>query len=132
MDANLTATPTSAARAPLTPQALRETSERFRGTGGCSQDNAGAGFRPAFLDKNTGAVYAACFADGRPAPFHLLDGLPPALILSRDADGRVASVRPGVVSGFSRQGRFYSREQAARVVERAVRRAHRDAEAVWA
>lgn len=121
--AALPSAPAAGARAALTREALLEISERYRGTGGRSQDNAGAGFRPAFLDADTGAVYAACFADGRPAPFHLLDGLPPALVLCRDAQGRVAAVKPSVVSGFIRLGRFYSRERAARVVARAARRA---------
>lgn len=85
----------------------------FRGTGGRSQENRGLGFRPAFMDEETLAVYPACFADGRPAPFHLLDGLPAEVVLSRRPDGRVASVKPSIVSGFTLDGEFYTREAAA-------------------
>ena len=58
---------------------------RYAGTGGVSRENRRYGFRPAFMDLETAAVYPACFADGRPAPFHLLDGLPDELVLARDA-----------------------------------------------
>ena len=86
---------------------------RYAGTAGVSRENRCYGFRPAFMDLETEAVYPARFADGRPAPFHLLDGLPDELVLSRDAAGRVAEIRPSVISGFEQQGRFYTRDQAA-------------------
>lgn len=85
----------------------------FRGTGGVSAENADCGFRPAFRDGETGRVYPSCFADGRPAPFHLLDGLPGEVVLGRDMCGRVVSVKAAIVSGFMRQERFYTREEAA-------------------
>lgn len=50
-------------------------------------------FPPAFLETETGVVYASCYADGRRAPFHLLDGLPNELVLERDPTGRVAAVK---------------------------------------
>ena len=86
---------------------------RYAGTGGVSRENRRCGFRPAFMDLETAAVYPARFADGRPAPFHLLDGLPDELVLSRDAAGRVAEIRASVISGFEQQGRFYTRDEAA-------------------
>jgi hypothetical protein len=86
---------------------------RYAGTGGVSRENRRYGFRPAFMDLETAAVYPARFADGRPAPFHLLDGLPEELVLSRDAAGRVAEIRPSIISGFEQQGRFYTRDEAA-------------------
>ncbi|HRX70961.1 MAG: hypothetical protein KDJ22_14130 [Candidatus Competibacteraceae bacterium] len=85
----------------------------FAGTGGVSQENRQSGFRPGFLDQDTGEVYLSCWADGRPAPFHALDGLPDHLVLARDPTGRVAAVKASVIAGFVHCGCFYTREQAA-------------------
>ena len=62
-----------------------------RGTGGVSSENRHLGFVPAFMDTRTGKVYGCTFADGRPAPFHILDGLPDELVahLRESAPGRV-------------------------------------------
>lgn len=49
---------------------------------------------------------------------HVLEGLPEALVISRDANGRVAAVRESVEAGFECAGHFYTREQAAAVVRR--------------
>lgn len=95
------------------PETLRSENRRYLGSGGRSPENRGAGFRPAFRDSETGRVYESCFGDGRPAPCHLLDGLPDALVLARDDYGRVRGVKPSVVSGFLRGGRFYTRDEAA-------------------
>jgi hypothetical protein len=95
-------------------QTLQRQNVEFLGTGGRSQENRSLGFRPAFMDQETSAVYQACFADGRPAPFHLLDGLPSEIVLSRTAQGRVASVKPTIIAGFTLDGEFYTREAAAR------------------
>ena len=97
----------------LTAQTLRRQNQVFRGTGGVSAENRTQGFVPAFLDTQTGAVYRACFADGRPAPMHLLDGLPPAVVAIRDPTGRVTALKSSVQAGFLRAERFYTREQAA-------------------
>jgi hypothetical protein len=91
----------------------------FLGTGGRSEENRCAGFRPAFFDLETETIYPACFANGTPAPFHLLDGLPAEIVVTRTASGRVASLKASVVSGFVREGRFYTREAAAQAVSRA-------------
>jgi hypothetical protein len=102
-------------RAPtaLTAEALRRQNRRFRGTGGVSAGNRAWGFVPAFLDTATDRIYRACFADGRPAPMHLLEGLPPAVVAARDAAGRPIALQPTVRAGFVRDERFYTREQAA-------------------
>ena len=68
------------------------------------------------MDLETAAVYLARFADGRPAPFHLIDGLPDELVVSRDPAGRVAEIRPSVISGFEQDGRFYTRDEAAQAL----------------
>lgn len=54
--------------------------------------------------------------DGSP-PFHLLEGLPNELVLTRCPNGGVATVKAAVVSGFVRHGRFYTREEAASQTE---------------
>ncbi|MGM9488215.1 hypothetical protein [Ideonella sp. YS5] len=97
---------------------LRQETLVHRGTGGTSAENRSLGFKPAFMDQETSAVYASCFADGRPAPFHLIDGLPDDLVVARDAVGRVAALKDSVIAGFVRGGRFYSREDAGRVASR--------------
>lgn len=90
-----------------------------RGTGGVSSDNRHLGFVPAFMDTRTGNVYACAFADGRAAAFHVLDGLPDDLVVARDRYGRPSHVVGTVIAGFSLDGRFYTREQAAAQVSRA-------------
>lgn len=100
----------------LTPKALRRQNQIYRGTGGVSAGNRAQGFTPAFLDTQTGIVYRACFADGRPAPMHLLEGLPPALVVERDPRGRAIAVQASVMAGFVRGARFFTREQAAALV----------------
>lgn len=97
----------------LTARTLRQQNRRFRGTGGVSAENQTLGFAPAFLDTATRQIYRACFADGRPAPMHLLEGLPPAVVAARDATGRVTALKPTVLAGFVREEQFYTREQAA-------------------
>ena len=91
---------------------------RYLGSGARSQENHSLGFRPAFMDAETGIVYASCFSDGRPAPFHLLDGLPDEVVLARNPSGRVDAVKQSVVSGFVLEQRFYNREEATSWVDR--------------
>jgi len=97
----------------MTDSRLAQENVRYAGTRGVSRENRRYGFRPAFMDLETAAVHLARFADGRLAPFHLLDGLPDELVISRDAGGRVAEIRSCVISGFEQQGRFYTRDEAA-------------------
>ena len=78
--------------------------------------NQGHGFGAAFRDAETGSIYGSCYADGRPAAVHLLDGLPESLVLARAVDGRVTVVKKTVVAGFVRNGRFYTREEAVQSV----------------
>lgn len=100
----------------MTTRVLAEENQVFHGTGGISEKNRPYGFRPAFYDSDSGEVYASCFANGHPAPFHLLDGLPDEVVITRHPTGRVAAVKSSVTSGFVLDGRFYTRDQAARAV----------------
>ena len=97
----------------LTARVLERETKTHKGSGGISAENGSYGFRPAFLDTATGIVYLSCYADGRPAPCHLLEGLPEELILARNLAGTIEKVLGSLVSGFVRAGRFYSREEAA-------------------
>lgn len=101
---------------PLTRDRLRSDNAAFAGTGGVSPCNRRAGFRPAFLDPATGRVERARFADGTPAPMHVLDGVPADWVQTRDADGHPCRLRDGIVAGFTRAGKFYTREEAAALV----------------
>jgi hypothetical protein len=96
----------------MTQERLDLENIRHHGTGGVSQ-NRSCGFWPAFMDTQTRAVYLSRFTDGRLAPFHMLDGLPCEVVLSHNPGGRGAIVKASVVSGFTREGLFYSRDEAA-------------------
>lgn len=100
--------------AAMSEAVLQRENTEFLGTGGRSQENRSLGFRPAFMDAETSAVYPSRFADGRPAPIHVLDGLPADLVVTRSASGRVVSVKATVVSGFLLGQEFFTREAAAR------------------
>jgi hypothetical protein len=91
-----------------------------RGSGGVSAENRPLGFVPAFKDTRTGKVYPSTYIDGRPSPFHVLDGLPDELVVARDRQGRPSHVVGSVVAGFTLDSCFYTREQAAAQVSRAT------------
>jgi hypothetical protein len=106
----------AAPTAPFSPRALARENRTYRGTGGVSRGNRRQGFVPAFRDPSTGEVYLSRFRDGRLAPLHLLDGLPEEVVAQRAPDGRVTALKPGIVAGFERNGRFYDRQEVARAV----------------
>jgi hypothetical protein len=93
---------------------LRRENVVHTGTGGRSEENSGLGFKPAFLDFATQTIYPSRFADGRLAPFHLLDGLPEEVVIDRLPSGRVIAAKATLISGFVRNGFFYTRTAAAR------------------
>lgn len=98
---------------PLTRNRIRRENLAFAGTGGVSPENRCCRFEAAFRDDATGRVELSRYGNGAFAPMHLIDGLPPEWILDRDADGRPTALLPSVVAGFLRDGRFFTREQAA-------------------
>jgi hypothetical protein len=93
---------------------LRLENERFEGSGGVSHGNRALGFAPAFYEGHSGEAVPSCFANGTPAPIHILEGLPEAWVVARDATGRVITVKPSVIAGFYEE-RFYTREETARI-----------------
>jgi len=101
----------------MNPERLKVENAEHGGTGGVSAINRARGFRPAFLDCATMQVYPSCFTDGRPAPFHLLDGLPEDVVIERSQKGRVRRVKSSIISGFERGGFFYTRRAAARAMQ---------------
>ena len=104
----------------LTPTSLALETACYRETGGVSENNGTLGFQPAFIDRDTQTVHLSRFSDGRPAPCHVLDGLPAELVLARSAQGRVLRVKGSVISGFVRDERFYTREEAAAMLTSAA------------
>jgi hypothetical protein len=101
----------------ITIQELQDQNRRFKGTGGVSQENRSYHFLPAFLDTQTGAIYLSRFADGRIAPLHLLDGLPPELVVEKTVSRKLMAAKDSVTAGFLHCGRFYTRGQAAKAVK---------------
>lgn len=95
------------------PSFLKRENRQYAGTGGVSENNARACFVPAFKDFHTGKVEISRYRDGRPAPFHLADGLPDEWVLNRDPEGRAVNLKSTIVSGFVRLGRFFTRQEAS-------------------
>ncbi|MBK8321256.1 MAG: hypothetical protein IPL06_00590 [Betaproteobacteria bacterium] len=98
----------------LNPQILEASAAAHVRTGGRAGENEHLGFRPAFFDTATCALYLSTFADGRPAQVHLLDGLPEDVVVVRSDCGRVIAAKASLVAGFERDGFFYTRRSAAR------------------
>lgn len=98
---------------PISNETLVRENLQYSGTGGVSENNRSQNFAPAFLDTNTGNVYRSRFPDGRPAPVHILSGLPAALFDTGDSSNKNHLVKSSVVSGFVLDKTFYTREEAA-------------------
>jgi hypothetical protein len=102
----------------MTGKQLRRENRRFRGTAGVSERNRSRGFVPAFCDMESGRTEQCRFTNGAPAPLHLLQGVPPEWIAKKSPLGTVLAIKATVVAGFLREGRFYTRDEAAsRVTE---------------
>ncbi|HET8702085.1 MAG TPA: hypothetical protein VFL97_10530 [Nitrococcus sp.] len=102
---------------PLSLIRLLQDNRRYQGTKAVSEGNRPNGFLPAFLDPDTNTVYLSRQADGGLAAVHCLEGLPNELVVSRDAAGHVTQAKPGLICGFLHEGRFYSREEAMRLLQ---------------
>lgn len=114
--------PEAAMRPPLSDTVLCEENQRFAGSGGVSQDNWRCGFVAAFYDTSSGHAEVSRFRNGRPAPIHLLDGIPEEWVVARDPSGRVIAVKESIIAGFIFQGRFYTREQTVKAMGQGIGR----------
>lgn len=101
-----------------TASTLQQENREYCRFGAVSWQNRCYELSPAFLDSETGRVLPSRFSDGRPAQVHVLDGLPDDVVVSRNGGGRVVAVKGSIVAGFVRDGRFYTREEAAQEVAR--------------
>jgi len=95
---------------------LEEENQRFADSPGVSSNNREKGFVPAFQDTRSGCCRVSRFSDGSPAPIHVLDGLPDEWVEAGKFNGREISICPHIISGFLRNGRFYTREEASQAV----------------
>jgi hypothetical protein len=109
-------------REAVTAQTLLFENRAFAGSAGISRNNRSRSFQPGFHDRDSGQTVISRFTTGMPAPVHVLDGVPPDWVTGRDINGRVKSVKGSVVSGFVRQGRFYTRAETAALVQKTVDR----------
>ncbi len=75
------------------------------------------GFRPAFYDYATCTLHASRHADGQPAWIHDFDGLPDELVVVRTDFGRVIAVKSSLMTGFERNGYFYTIASALRAAQ---------------
>jgi len=98
----------------LSQQALARENRDYAATAGVSKSCRNSGFVPAFYDALSDCSVISRYADGSPAPIHLLDGVPVEWVSDYDAEGHVVALRPGVIAGFLRSGCFYTREQVAK------------------
>ena len=100
----------------ITKAGLERENLAFSGTPGTSDGNRDHGFIPAFRDTETGQVLISCFSNGIPAPMHTIEGLPDSWIIERDSSSGETAVKSSVVTGFVRDGCFYTRSQAVEAV----------------
>jgi len=101
----------------LTADDLVEQSMAFHGAGEVGDEHRAFGFLPAFLDRESGHIHLSCDARGIPAAIHQLDGLPREWVEARDNKGKPSMVKSSVVAGFVREGYFFTREQAAQLIQ---------------
>lgn len=85
---------------------------RQRGSTGGSRHCAPAGFIPAFLNQSSGEIRLSVLADGRVAGVHMISCLPGHWLTHHGQGRPTRSLARGIVAGFARNGRFYSRRQA--------------------
>lgn len=97
---------------PMTVGRLNREVSEYKGTGGVASEAKSGGFKPAFMDSETGKMYESLDDEGSPSVVHDLDGLPDEVILGRDKDGYVTKAKPSLESGFTKDGKFYSRQEA--------------------
>lgn len=93
---------------------LAAENRRHRTRGGVSEMVQSKGLLPAFRDSDTGRVEISRFRNGRPAPIHVIEGLPEEWAIEHDSRGGISALKGAIVSGFVFGSTFYTRDQAAR------------------
>lgn len=94
-------------------RAVTSASQAYLGTCGESLMAVQEQFVPAFIDRADGRVEVARMPDGKPAPMHLISHLPVEWALQCDARGGVIELKASIEAGFVRDGRYYTRAEAA-------------------
>src|SRR3569623_132294 len=107
----------------FTRDQLQHQAAVYLGTGGVSDANQQFGFKPAFLNRDSGECALSCDACGSPAAIHQFDGVPESWVALREASGRPVALKSSVVSGFMRNGQYFTRDQAAQMVKRELDKA---------
>lgn len=92
---------------------LDQENQAYRDTRGVSQNNWRSGFIPAFQDTETGRIRFSRYRNGEIAPLHIISWLPREWAERIDDQGEVTCLKAGIVTGFIRDGIFYTREEAA-------------------
>ncbi|MEE4300733.1 MAG: hypothetical protein V2J24_14940 [Pseudomonadales bacterium] len=98
---------------PLSAQRIDAEHRHFVATVGVGTETVHPQRIPAFRDSRTGRIEISRFEDGRPAPMHLIEGLPDEWALAHDADGHIRVLKAEIACGFVCGGRFYTRAEAA-------------------
>lgn len=98
----------------LTFAVLNKEVAKYKGTGGIATEAKVHKFKPAFKDQETGKIYPSTTKSGAPAGIHLLEGLPEAVVTSRHEDGEIEGVKSSIVSGFTKNGKFFTRDEAVK------------------
>jgi hypothetical protein len=96
---------------------LKRENRAYGGSAGVSERCREDCFRPAFLDQETGTVYLSRYPDGQVASVHMLDGLPDKVVTARYANGNVSKAKNTLISGFLKDCTFYTRQEAAAIVD---------------
>lgn len=91
------------------------TSPAYRDLPDLAPGAAVLGFMPAFRDVDTEEVHLSVNEDGSPAAVHVLDHLPDHWVTERDQAGRIMALKEGIIAGFMRHARFFTRAELARL-----------------
>ena len=92
---------------------IKITSPAYREFPDLAPSAAVLGFLPAFRDVGTEEVHLSVNADGSPAAVHVLDHLPDHWVIERDQAGRIMALKEGIIAGFMRHARFFTRSELA-------------------
>lgn len=95
----------------MNEKTLHNENRQFQGTHGVSENCRATGFQPAFKDQDSGRIELSRQKSGEPATMHLISWLPREWAESTGQCGAVLTLKPGIVSGFVKDGVFYTRDE---------------------